>query len=107
MDKKQRENSQQSEVDQEKHEKFIHYADGSSLEEINNTVAIPKNAGFWKTLMAFMGPGALVAVGYMDPGNWITSIAGGAQYAYTLISVILVSNLIAMLLQQWQPGSEL
>ncbi|WP_249872901.1 Nramp family divalent metal transporter, partial [Oceanobacillus saliphilus] len=45
------------------------------------------------------GPGALVAVGYMDPGNWITSIVGGAQYRYLLISVILVSSLIAMLLQ--------
>lgn len=99
MDKKQREDSQKGELNQQKHEKFIHYADGTSLEEINNTVAIPKNAGFWRTLMAFMGPGALVAVGYMDPGNWITSIAGGAQYAYTLISVILISNLIAMLLQ--------
>lgn len=103
MDKKQREDSQKGELNQQKHEKFIHYADGTSLEEINNTVAIPKNAGFWRTLMAFMGPGALVAVGYMDPGNWITSIAGGAQYAYTLISVILVSNLIAMFYyKQWQ-----
>lgn len=74
-------------------------ANGASLEEINNTVSLPKNAGFWKKLAAFSGPGALVAVGYMDPGNWITSIQGGSQYGYALLSVILLSNLIAMLLQ--------
>lgn len=74
-------------------------ANGASLEEINNTVSLPKNAGFWKKLAAFSGPGALVAVGYMDPGNWITSIQGGSQFGYTLLSVILLSNLIAMLLQ--------
>ena len=74
-------------------------ANGASLEEINNTVSLPKNAGFWRKLAAFSGPGALVAVGYMDPGNWITSIQGGSQFGYTLLSVILLSNLIAMLLQ--------
>ncbi|MCJ8011794.1 Nramp family divalent metal transporter [Paenibacillus sp. KQZ6P-2] len=74
-------------------------ANGQSLEEINNTVSLPKNAGFWKKLAAYSGPGALVAVGYMDPGNWITSIQGGAQFGYTLLSVILLSSLIAMLLQ--------
>lgn len=79
--------------------KLIRYANGPSLEEINSTVTIPKNAGFLKTLFAFSGPGALVAVGYMDPGNWITSIGGGAQFGYLLISVILISSLIAMLLQ--------
>ena len=53
-----------------------------SLEEINNTVHIPNpNAGFFRKLWAFSGPGALVAVGYMDPGNWITSIQGGALYS--------------------------
>lgn len=72
---------------------------GKSLEEINNTVEVPKNASFFKTLLAFSGPGALVAVGYMDPGNWITSIVGGAEYQYSLLSVILLSSLIAMLLQ--------
>ncbi|OPA76205.1 divalent metal cation transporter [Paenibacillus selenitireducens] len=72
---------------------------GLSLAEINNTVPIPKNAGFWKKLLAYSGPGALVAVGYMDPGNWVTSIAGGAQFGYLLMSVILISSLIAMLLQ--------
>lgn len=72
---------------------------GLSLPEINNTVTIPKDAGFWKKLFAYSGPGALVAVGYMDPGNWVTSIAGGAQFGYLLLSVILVSNIIAMILQ--------
>lgn len=79
--------------------KLIQAANGPSLEEINNTVAIPKNGGFWRNLLAFSGPGALVAVGYMDPGNWITSIGGGAEYGYLLLSVILISSLIAMLLQ--------
>ena len=72
---------------------------GLSLPEINNTVSIPKNASFFRKLLAYSGPGALVAVGYMDPGNWVTYIAGGAQYGYLLLSVILVSSLIAMLLQ--------
>jgi len=72
---------------------------GLSLEEINNTVSIPKNSNFWKKLLAYSGPGALVAVGYMDPGNWVTSIAGGAQFGYLLLTVILISSLIAMLLQ--------
>ncbi|WP_308618529.1 Nramp family divalent metal transporter [uncultured Enterococcus sp.] len=80
-------------------EKLIEYANGPSLEEINNTVDVPKNASFFRTLLAYSGPGALVAVGYMDPGNWITSIAGGAEYKYALLSVILLSSLIAMLLQ--------
>lgn len=70
-----------------------------SLQEINNTVEIPKEGSFLKKVLSYSGPGALVAVGYMDPGNWITSIAGGAQYAYSLLFVILISNLIAMLLQ--------
>lgn len=70
-----------------------------SMEEINNTVHIPQNAGFWRKFFAFAGPGALVAVGYVDPGNWATSIAGGSRFGYTLLSVILISSLIAMLLQ--------
>lgn len=80
-------------------EKLLNYANGPSLEEINDTVEVPKNASFFKTLLAYSGPGALVAVGYMDPGNWITSIAGGADFKYALLSVILLSSLIAMLLQ--------
>lgn len=71
-----------------------------SLEEINNTVSVPSvRAGFIRKLLSYSGPGALVAVGYMDPGNWITSIQGGALYSYLLLSVILLSSLIAMLLQ--------
>lgn len=71
-----------------------------SLAEINNTVPVAgTKSGFLRKLFAFSGPGALVAVGYMDPGNWITSIQGGALYSYLLLSVILLSSLIAMLLQ--------
>ncbi|MBP2098041.1 Nramp family divalent metal transporter [Enterococcus rivorum] len=79
--------------------KILNYANGPSLEEINGTVEVPENASFLRTLFAYSGPGALVAVGYMDPGNWITSIAGGAEYKYALLSVILLSSLIAMMLQ--------
>lgn len=85
--------------EKEKKEKLIHYANGPSLEEINGTVEVPKGKGFWKTLLAYSGPGALVAVGYMDPGNWSTSITGGQNFQYLLMSVILMSSLIAMLLQ--------
>jgi manganese transport protein len=62
-------------------------------------VAVPHDAGFWRKLFAFAGPGYLVAVGYMDPGNWATDLAGGARYGYTLLSVIMISNLMAILLQ--------
>lgn len=71
-----------------------------SLSEVNQSVRVPKNASFLTTLRAFLGPGALVAVGYMDPGNWITSVVGGASYKYLLLSVVLLSSLIAMQLQQ-------
>jgi manganese transport protein len=70
-----------------------------SLPEIHGSIAIPTNAGFWRKLFAFAGPGYLVAVGYMDPGNWATDLAGGARYGYTLLSVIMLSNLMAILLQ--------
>ncbi|WP_239253489.1 Nramp family divalent metal transporter [Listeria ilorinensis] len=83
----------------EKHKLLYKTENGHSLEEINNTVPIPEKGSFWRKLLAFSGPGALVAVGYMDPGNWVTSIAGGAQYGYLLLTVILMSSLIAMLLQ--------
>src|SRR5699024_6423337 len=63
------------------------------------TVEVPQNAGFWRTLMAYTGPGVLIAVGYMDPGIWITSIAGGAQYKYALLTVVLLFSLFSMLLQ--------
>nr|WP_231952020.1 Nramp family divalent metal transporter [Pediococcus claussenii] len=75
------------------------YANGRSLEEINGTVKVPKNISFGKALFMYSGPGALVAVGYMDPGNWSTSITGGQNFQYMLMSIILISSLIAMLLQ--------
>ena len=70
-----------------------------SLREVYASIAVPVDAGFWRKLLAFAGPGYLVAVGYMDPGNWATDLAGGARYGYTLLSVILISNLMAILLQ--------
>jgi manganese transport protein len=70
-----------------------------SLPEVHGSIAIPHDAGFWRKLFAFAGPGYLVAVGYMDPGNWATDLAGGARYGYTLLSVVMISNLIAILLQ--------
>jgi manganese transport protein len=70
-----------------------------SLPESHRTIAIAPGAGFWRKLLAFSGPGYLVAVGYMDPGNWATDLAGGSAFGYTLLSVILLSNLMAILLQ--------
>jgi len=70
-----------------------------SLPEVFRSVPVPEKASFWRKILAFAGPGFLVSVGYMDPGNWATDLAGGAKYGYTLLSVILISNLIAILLQ--------
>jgi manganese transport protein len=70
-----------------------------SLSESFRTVPVPKGLGFWRKMLAFSGPGYLVAVGYMDPGNWATDLAGGSVFGYTLLSVILLSNLMAILLQ--------
>jgi manganese transport protein len=70
-----------------------------SLAEVHRTVPIKAGARFWRKLLAFSGPGYLIAVGYMDPGNWATDIAGGSAFGYTLLSVILLSNLMAILLQ--------
>lgn len=70
-----------------------------SLPEVHGTVAVPQGVGFFRKMLAFAGPGYLVAVGYMDPGNWATDLAGGARYGYTLLSVIMISNLMAILLQ--------
>lgn len=73
---------------------------GNSLSEVYASIKVPAaNASFWRKLMAFWGPGLMVAVGYMDPGNWATDLAGGARYGYTLLSVVLISNLFAILLQ--------
>lgn len=70
-----------------------------SLAEVNATVAVPAAGVWWRRLLAFVGPGYLVSVGYMDPGNWATDLAGGSKFGYTLLSVILLSNLMAILLQ--------
>lgn len=71
----------------------------ASLPEVHKSIQVPHRASFLRKLLAFVGPGYLVAVGYMDPGNWATDLAGGAQFGYTLLSVILISNLMAILLQ--------
>ena len=70
-----------------------------SLPEVFQSVRVAPGLPWWRKLLAFAGPGYLVAVGYMDPGNWATDIAGGARFGYTLLSVILLSNLMAILLQ--------
>jgi manganese transport protein len=70
-----------------------------SLPEVFRTVRVPANPRFWRKLAAFSGPGYLVAVGYMDPGNWATDIAGGSAFGYSLLSVILLSNIMAIVLQ--------
>jgi manganese transport protein len=70
-----------------------------SLPEAHHTVQVPRGVSFWRKALAFAGPGYMVAVGYMDPGNWATDLAGGSRFGYTLLSVILISNLMAILLQ--------
>lgn len=70
-----------------------------SLPEVFSSVHVPHAASFWRKLLAFSGPGLMVAVGYMDPGNWATDLAGGARFGYTLLSVVLISNFMAILLQ--------
>jgi manganese transport protein len=70
-----------------------------SLPEVHGSVPVPAGGGFWRKMLAFTGPGYLIAVGYMDPGNWATDLAGGARYGYGLLSVILLSSLFAILLQ--------
>lgn len=70
-----------------------------SLPEVHRSIAVPGGVGWLRKLFAFVGPGYLVAVGYMDPGNWATDLAGGSAFGYTLLSVILLSNVMAILLQ--------
>src|SRR6201986_1920593 len=70
-----------------------------SLPEVHRSVLVPANASFWRKLLAFSGPGFLVAVGYMDPGNWATDLAGGAKFGYQLLAVVMISNFMAILLQ--------
>jgi manganese transport protein len=71
-----------------------------SLPEIHSTLSVPRQATFLRKLLSFAGPGFLVAVGYMDPGNWATDLAGGSKYNYSLLFVIMLSNLMAVLLQR-------
>lgn len=70
----------------------------ASLSEVNKSIPV-RSGRFWRRLSSFLGPGYLVAVGYMDPGNWATSIAGGSAFGYTLLSVVVVSNFMAIILQ--------
>src|ERR1700749_2733960 len=69
-----------------------------SLQEVYRSVPVDR-VGFFRKLLTFSGPGYLVAVGYMDPGNWATDLAGGSKFGYELLSVIMISNLMAILLQ--------
>src|SRR5258708_7485936 len=74
-------------------------AGSASLAEVHRSIEVPRTYGFWRKMLAFSGPGFLVAVGYMDPGNWATDLAGGSAFGYRLVSIILLSNLMAILLQ--------
>ncbi|TAL60242.1 MAG: iron/manganese transporter, partial [Bacteroidetes bacterium] len=75
------------------------HSNSKSLDEVHSSVDTTKYSGFWKKLFSFVGPAYLVSVGYMDPGNWATDIAGGSQFGYSLLWVLLMSNLMALLLQ--------
>src|SRR5690349_23007669 len=70
-----------------------------SLPEVYRSIEIPKGVAGWKRFLAFLGPGYLISVGYMDPGNWATDIAGGSRFGYTLLSIVLLSSLMAIFLQ--------
>src|SRR5947207_10058266 len=71
----------------------------ASLSEVFGSIAVRPSGSFWRKLVAFLGPGYLIAVGYMDPGNWATSLAGGSKFGYALLTIALLSNLMAILLQ--------
>src|ERR1035437_1791116 len=70
-----------------------------SLPEVYASVRVSRSPQFWRRLLGFLGPGFLISVGYMDPGNWATDIAGGSRFGYTLLFVNMASNLMAILLQ--------
>ena len=70
-----------------------------SLAEVFGSIRTRPSGPLWRKLLAFLGPGYLIAVGYMDPGNWATSLAGGSKFGYALLSIALLSNLMAILLQ--------
>ena len=74
-------------------------AKSKSLEEVNSSVNTLNKTTLWKRILAFFGPAYLVSVGYMDPGNWATDIAGGSKYGYALIWVLVMSNIMAIVLQ--------
>ncbi len=74
-------------------------AERPSLPEVFSSVRLAHGSGFWRRIVGFAGPGFLISVGYMDPGNWATDLAGGSRYGYTLLFVIMLSNLLAILLQ--------
>lgn len=70
-----------------------------SLEEVHGSVNTSGKKSLWKRILAFLGPAYLISVGYMDPGNWATDLAGGSQFGYSLLWVLLMSNIMALLLQ--------
>jgi len=72
---------------------------GTSLSDVHRSIAVPRRAGAWRKALAFAGPGFVISVGYMDPGNWAADLAGGSAFGYTLLSVVMLSNVMAMLLQ--------
>src|SRR5438445_4160126 len=78
---------------------WLRQAGNVSLPEVHRSVVVPVTASFWRKLFAFSGPGFLVAVGYMDPGNWATDLSGGARFGYALLMVVMISNFMAILLQ--------
>ncbi|HEX2976291.1 MAG TPA: hypothetical protein VHO68_10150 [Bacteroidales bacterium] len=71
-----------------KKEEDVNVIETASLPEVNSTIPVDLSANFWRKLFVFTGPGFLIAVGYMDPGNWATDLAGGSRYGYTLLSVL-------------------
>src|SRR3569832_2314023 len=70
-----------------------------SLAEVFGSIRTRPTGSFWRKLTAFLGPGYLVAVGYMDPGNWATSLAGGSKFGHALLTIALMPNIMAILLQ--------
>src|SRR6201996_4413447 len=78
---------------------MINYDTETSLSNVHESIDATKQRKGWKRILAFLGPAYLVSVGYMDPGNWATDLQGGAKFGYTLIWVLLMSNLMAILLQ--------
>src|SRR3954451_17938914 len=83
----------------QKRRPWLRSAGQPPLVEVFRTIPLAVGASSWRRFLTFVGPGYLVAVGYMDPGNWATSLAGGSQFGYALLFVALLSNLMAILLQ--------